>query len=254
MPKEASTDVESAVPTAGARWGSVRVHLSHAVDLRAADADGLSDPYIVLKYGGRKETSAVVKKTLNPTFDWDFTFGFEEVEAVFVEPLRIEAWDYDWDSANDPIGHAHVSLADHRDALLAGSRVELAVALEYKPLLGKAVGAGELFIALTWEGGALVTAPAVPKKRLPKRFRAPKGSEPSTGGDMKVFLSHATDLRAADNNGFSDPYIKLTLCGMVERSDVVYETLNPTFNWSFTFRFDHVDDAGGMRDLRSRGW
>ena len=62
--------------------GSVRVHLSHATGLRAADPNGLSDPYIKIKLGGLVETGPTIKATLNPRFDWDFRFAFKSVERA----------------------------------------------------------------------------------------------------------------------------------------------------------------------------
>ena len=52
------------------RDGRIRVHLDRASGLRAADSNGLSDPYITLVFGGRTEQSEVVRKTLNPFFGW----------------------------------------------------------------------------------------------------------------------------------------------------------------------------------------
>ena len=227
--------------------GSVRVHLSRANGLRAADSDGLSDPYIKLSLGGCTETSAVVKKTLDPVFNWDFIFAFEDGEVAFKDFIQLEAWDHDIDSMNDQIGHGTLALAAHRAAMLAGEQVECTVPLEYNGGilgLGKAVAAGEVKLTLSWEPGTIMQQQQqqLHKRQLP-RPKKPKDGAPSTSGKVKVFLSHATDLSAADKNGFSDPYIKLSLGGHVERSAVVYETLNPTFNWSSTFRFAHIDEV-----------
>ena len=88
------------------RKGRVRVSVIRAANLRAGDSDGLSDPYMKLKLGGMTEVSAVVKKTLNPRFDWDYTFGFEDRTFAFAATLKIEAWDHDFGlSLDDKLGH-----------------------------------------------------------------------------------------------------------------------------------------------------
>ena len=43
----------------------------------------------------------------------------------------------------------------------------------------------------------------------------------STAGTLHVAISHATNLRAADNDGLSDPYIKVTTGGRTEKTPVV---------------------------------
>lgn len=70
--------------------GVIRVHLKSAERLRAADKNGLSDPYVKLHLGGMSERSAVVKKTLNPKFDWDFAFRFSHLDTVAAQKLSVE--------------------------------------------------------------------------------------------------------------------------------------------------------------------
>ena len=256
-PLPAQTNSQKA-PVPDVRRGRVCVRLSHATDLKAGDTDGLSDPYVVLKLGGRTETSAVVKKTLNPRFDWGFSFGFEDFEQAFANDLALEAWDHDFGvGLNDPLGHGSLKLATHRRAMLAGERVECSVPLLYRgtlasrpllgtlasaansfvahaaPLLGKAASAsapepaGHVFISLTWEVGNVQRSEAPSKLLLPKERKRPAHAEPSAAGRVKIFLSHATDLRAADKDGFSDPYIKLSL-GKAGPSPLGCRFLTPT--------------------------
>ena len=134
-----------------ASHGQVRVHLSHATKLRSGDLNGMSDPYIVLNLGGCTEKSAVIKKTLNPRFDWEFIFSFTSVDLALAETLQIEAWDWDSITDDDKLGHGSLALEQHRAQLEAGHRVQCTVPLEYKPLVGKLVAAGQVYIALTWE-------------------------------------------------------------------------------------------------------
>ena len=54
-------------------FGLLQVQLERGVDLPSADANGLSDPYVVLTSGGQKKTSKTIWKTLNPVWNESFT-------------------------------------------------------------------------------------------------------------------------------------------------------------------------------------
>ena len=47
-----------------------------------------------------------------------------------------------------------------------------------------------------------------------------------------------------DRNGYSDPYVKLSLCGKTHKSSTIKKTLNPRWNESFDFK-------GSLRQLTS---
>ncbi|CEM16751.1 unnamed protein product [Vitrella brassicaformis CCMP3155] len=68
------------------------------------------------------------------------------------------------------------------------------------------------------------------------------------GGLLSVTLIRATNLRAADFNGFSDPYALLTIlnagCDVkVQRSKTIKRNLNPVWREEFLFDVRTVDDA-----------
>ena len=69
------------------RPGQMKVHLSHASDLRAGDTDGVasSDAYMVVTLGGRTERTAVVERSLSPRFETDLFFGFVTAAAALAE-------------------------------------------------------------------------------------------------------------------------------------------------------------------------
>ena len=54
-------------------------------------------------------------------------------------------------------------------------------------------------------------------------------------GKMHVQVCCATDLLAADSNGLSDPYCKLTWLGQKGRTKIVPKSLNPEWDESFIF-------------------
>lgn len=66
--------------------------------LRAADSNGLSDPYTVVRLGSRSEQTHVLLETLDPDWNEAFVFSAEEIEAAMlssVPSLLFEVWDSD---------------------------------------------------------------------------------------------------------------------------------------------------------------
>ena len=134
--------------------GRIKVHLSHASGLRAADMNGLSDPFVTLRLGKKTERSTTQSKTLEPKFGMDFVFGFASVDAAINDTMIVEVWDSDTVSDDDKIGGGALRLVDHRSALEGGETVKCAVDLTHKKesmLSAKTMPAGQVFVELSWE-------------------------------------------------------------------------------------------------------
>ena len=71
------------------------------------------------------------------------------------------------------------------------------------------------------------------------------GSKLDESGTLVVELVRATNLLSADRNGFSDPYVKLSLAGKTHKSKTIRKTLNPTWNETFGF-------TGSLRDMTAQ--
>jgi hypothetical protein len=54
--------------------GAVLIHLKEAKDLPAADSNGLSDPYAILKLGKESKKSLIQYDTLSPMWNEKFEF------------------------------------------------------------------------------------------------------------------------------------------------------------------------------------
>jgi hypothetical protein len=93
------------------RRGTLEVYLRSAANLKAADRNGLSDPYAMIKLGGAKswKKSSVKKKTLNPTWDERVTIECSLAEAV-AGPLQLKMMDKDM-LTSEKLGTLEVSLA-----------------------------------------------------------------------------------------------------------------------------------------------
>jgi Ca2+-dependent lipid-binding protein len=242
-PKEkklfASPSVSPSLATAGSLMttpGALRVRVRHASGLRAADKGGTSDPFVAITLGGLTEKTPVVKKTLNPQFDYDFVFNFEAMSSLEGEQMEVQVYDWDKFSFNDSLGSALVSLNERLHALKAGDRVELEVSLadgQKQPAC--------VFLALSWEASpARLPSPRPPPP--PQAGRPPQRQEQggAGGGTLLVHLSHAARLKAADKNGLSDPYVTVSIGAMSEKTQVFKKTLNPRFDWDFRFRLDSI--------------
>ncbi|RIB13834.1 C2 domain-containing protein [Gigaspora rosea] len=72
---------------------TLRIGVLSARELAAADKDGFSDPYAVIRVANKKYATAVIKKNLNPI--WNTTFDIKLVENVIPPHITITVWDKD---------------------------------------------------------------------------------------------------------------------------------------------------------------
>ena len=173
------------------------------------------------------------KKTLNPSFNWEALFGFESIDKLLAETLHIELWDKDEGvlDTDDSLGSAIIELSSHASALKSGKRVELQL-----QLVDKQSTPGTVFVSLAW---------GVPQPPPP----TPKGH----GGKLCVYLSHADGLRAADDNGLSDPYVTLFLSGSKATSPFSEKTLYPRYSWEAQFDFESLAESMS-ETMRIEAW
>eukprot|EP01112_Ceratiomyxa_fruticulosa_P020588 TRINITY_DN7054_c0_g1_i1.p1 TRINITY_DN7054_c0_g1~~TRINITY_DN7054_c0_g1_i1.p1 ORF type:complete len:846 (+),score=186.10 TRINITY_DN7054_c0_g1_i1:374-2539(+) len=94
---------------------TVSVRVIEGRNLASKDANGLSDPYIKVKFGGVKKKTRVQKKTLNPFYNEDFLFDVvdnpnPEKDGYDNRVVRVEIWDWDRVGANDFMGEVLISI------------------------------------------------------------------------------------------------------------------------------------------------
>ena len=157
----------------------VEVHLRYAHGLRAADKNGMSDPYVVAMLGKVKRKSKVVKKTLEPVWDEVLTLDGVDEDVLRGSKLRLKCYDMDLavlgrSAMSDDLGFVDVSL----EPLLAKPSVDFRQTLSTQ---------GELIFTVTLVrqdallpsavGGANVTAKASEPGSEPASERA---SEPAS--------------------------------------------------------------------------
>ena len=96
---------------------ALRVTLVCGEDLLAVDANGKSDPYVVVTCGRAPPAKTAVKrKNLNPA--WHEQFTFHTTERGAATELVVEVYDHDKFSADDLMGVVALTMADVRDGAL----------------------------------------------------------------------------------------------------------------------------------------
>ncbi|GAB9468585.1 C2 domain-containing protein [Globisporangium polare] len=96
---------------------AVKVTLTHARELEAADYNGASDPYVLLTLDdGQSARSSCRLKTLDPVWNPPEHFDFKVCDPE-QRSLLVEVYDHDLLTADDLIGSKRVSLKDFMSAI-----------------------------------------------------------------------------------------------------------------------------------------
>eukprot|EP00095_Tigriopus_kingsejongensis_P007851 maker-scaffold62_size438377-snap-gene-2.13 protein:Tk07851 transcript:maker-scaffold62_size438377-snap-gene-2.13-mRNA-1 annotation:"synaptotagmin iv" len=184
-----------------------------------------SDPYVKLQLLPEKQhkvKTRVMRRTLNPCYDEDFTFYGISFNQVPDLTLHFVVLSFDRYSRDDVIGEVMVDLGEQD--LSSSDHHPIAINREITPrsLKLKAQGRGEILVSLCYQPAAnRITAVVLKARNLPKM----------------------------DITGLSDPYVKIYLLYNNQRiakkkTHVKKRTLNPVFNESFVFDLPHLDDQG----------
>ncbi|XP_050784138.1 synaptotagmin-3 [Gopherus flavomarginatus] len=191
------------------------VKILRALDLPAKDANGFSDPYVkmyLLPDRKKKFQTKVHRKTLNPVFNETFNFNVPFAELPG-RKLHFSVYDFDRFSRHDLIGQVVL------DNLLEMAERDEEVPIWRDILEGSSEKAdlGEVNFSLCY---------------LP------------TAGRLTVTIIRASNLKAMDLTGFSDPYVKASLMCEGRRlkkrkTSIKKNTLNPSYNEALVFDIPH---------------
>jgi len=91
----------------------LKIQIVGCKDLRAADSNGKSDPFVVISFAGKRQQTPVVKKTLYPEFapkESTFTFPLYFSSIGSLGPLELIVWDKDLIAKNDYLGEVSLSI------------------------------------------------------------------------------------------------------------------------------------------------
>ncbi|NXB09050.1 MCTP1 protein, partial [Cnemophilus loriae] len=220
--------------------GIVSVTLIEGRELKAMDANGLSDPYVKFRLGHQKYKSKIVPKTLNPQWREQFDFHLYEERGGIID---ITVWDKDVGKKDDFIGRCQVDLS----TLSKEQTHKLEMPLEE--------GEGYLVLLVTLTASAAVTISDLSINSLEdqkEREEILKRYSPmmmfhniSDVGFLQVKVIRAEALMAADVTGKdsfskSDPFCVVELNNDRLLTHTVYKNLNPEWNKIFTFNIKDI--------------
>jgi len=99
---------------------TLKLKINQGRDLKACDANGLSDPYVrvtLLPDKKHRLETKIKRRTLNPR--WNETFFFEgfPINKLQSRVLHLHCYDYDRFSKDDSIGEIHLPLCQVRSVL-----------------------------------------------------------------------------------------------------------------------------------------
>merc|ERR1711963_205289 len=193
------------------------VTVNKCSNLPAKDsANNSSDPYVKLQLLPEKQhkvKTRVLRRTLNPVYDEDFTFYGVNFNQLPILTLHFVVLSFDRYSRDDVIGEVMVEMEnlDLRDSEV--SPLSLIRDISPRSMKLKDQGRGELLVSVCHQPAA---------------------------GRLTVVVLKARNLPKMDITGMSDPYVKIYLLHKDQRiskkkTHVKKRTLNPVFNESFVF-------------------
>ncbi|KAM3940689.1 multiple C2 and transmembrane domain-containing protein 1 isoform 2-T2 [Leptodactylus fuscus] len=215
--------------------GVVSITLIEGQELKAMDANGLSDPYVKFRLGHQKYKSKTLPKTLNPQWREQFNMHlFEEQGGV----IDITVWDKDAGKRDDFIGRCQVDLS----ALSKEQTHKLKLNLE------EGEGCLVLLVTLTASAAISVSDLSVScledqkeRKEILRRYSLMRSfSNFNDVGFLQVKVIRAEGLMAADVTGKSDPFCVVELNNDRLMTHTVYKNLNPEWKKVFTFNVNDI--------------
>ena len=201
------------------------VTINKCSNLPAKDSTNkTSDPYVKLQLLPEKQhkvKTRVVRRTLHPVYDEDFTFYGVHFNQLPILTLHFVVLSFDRYSRDDVVGEVMVELdgmdLGHTDVC------PLTLSREINPRSDKlrSQGRGELLVSLCHQPAA---------------------------SRVTVVVLKARNLPKMDITGLSDPYVKIYLLYNNQRiskkkTHVKKRTLNPVFNESFVFDLPKTTDG-----------
>lgn len=187
-----------------------------------------SDPYVKLQLLPEKQhkvKTRVMRRTLNPVYDEDFTFygiHFNQLPAL---TLHFVVLSFDRYSRDDVIGEVMLELETLDLSNSDNTPVPINKEITPRSYKLKSQGRGEILVSLCYQPAA---------------------------NRITVVVLKARNLPKMDITGLSDPYVKIYLLFNGQRiakkkTHVKKRTLNPVFNESFVFELPHMEE--GLKNI-----
>eukprot|EP00179_Madagascaria_erythrocladioides_P003782 CAMPEP_0198308766 /NCGR_PEP_ID=MMETSP1450-20131203/1338_1 /TAXON_ID=753684 ORGANISM="Madagascaria erythrocladiodes, Strain CCMP3234" /NCGR_SAMPLE_ID=MMETSP1450 /ASSEMBLY_ACC=CAM_ASM_001115 /LENGTH=793 /DNA_ID=CAMNT_0044011471 /DNA_START=83 /DNA_END=2464 /DNA_ORIENTATION=- len=200
-----------------------------ARDLKSADSNGLSDPYVIVRFNDKKAKSKVVKRSLNPL--WSEQFVFDAPGGAPSGKVSFTVMDWDRVGSDDFLGEFSIALGD--GGVEAGKPKEAWYKLDGPPAEKVT---GEVHAIVQWvaagHGGDVPT--------LQPKLVA-EGS-----GQLFVGVIEARNVAAKDASGTSDPLCKVHFNGQRYKTKQVMKTLSPVWHDEFYFEVPKAALGGAV--------
>ncbi|NXU77604.1 MCTP1 protein, partial [Oreotrochilus melanogaster] len=194
---------------------------------------GTSDPYVKFKLGGKEVfRSKTIHKNLNPVWEEKACILIENLR----EPLYIKVFDYDFGLQDDFIGSAFLDIS----SLELNRQTDVTLSLKDPHYPDHDLGSILLSVLL---------APREEQQEATQSLRLSDQHRKSQlwRGIVSITLIEGRELKAMDDNGLSDPYVKFRLGHQKYKSKIVPKTLNP--QWREQFDFHLYEERGGIIDI-----
>jgi len=201
------------------------VTVNKCTNLPAKDSQNKSsDPYVKLQLLPEKQhkvKTRVLRRTLNPVYDEDFTFYGVHFNQLPILTLHFVVLSFDRYSRDDVVGEVMVELENIDLTNTDTAPLPLVREITPRSMKLKNLGRGELLVSLCYQPAA---------------------------GRVTVVVLKARNLPKMDITGLSDPYVKIYLLFNNQRiakkkTHVKKRTLNPVFNESFVFDLPKTEDG-----------
>ncbi|XP_023276947.1 rabphilin-3A-like isoform X1 [Seriola lalandi dorsalis] len=220
-----------------------------AKGLKPMDSNGLADPYVKLHLlpGASKSNklrTKTLKTTLNPV--WNETLVYHGItdDEMSRKTLRLSVSDEDKFGHNEFIGETRVALKK----LTFNQKKNFNVCLERVIPVKKAVGGSA-------RGMALYEDDVNEGEDSEERGRILVSLMYNTQqGRLIVGVVRCAHLAAMDSNGYSDPFVKVSLKPDMgkkakNKTQIKKKTLNPEFNEEFSYDIKHAELAKKTLDI-----
>jgi len=201
------------------------VTIQKCSNLPASDAvNNLSDPYVKLQLLPEKQhkvKTRVVRRTVDPVYDEDFTFYGIHFNQLPILTLHFVVLSFDRYSRDDVMGEVMVEMEGLDLSNSEGCPLSLVREITPRSDKLRSQGRGELLVSLCHQPGA---------------------------SRITVVVLKARNLPKMDITGLSDPYVKIYLLFNKQRitkkkTHIKKRTLNPVFNESFVFDLPKTQDS-----------
>ncbi|KAM7368633.1 hypothetical protein PAMP_012953 [Pampus punctatissimus] len=214
-----------------------------AKGLKPMDSNGLADPYVKLHLlpGASKSNklrTKTIKNTLNPVWNETLIYYGITDDEMSRKTLQISVSDEDTFGHNEFIGETRVALKK----LKFDQKKNFKVYLERVIPVKKAVGGPARGIAL-YEDDLKQSEASEERGRILVSLMYS-----SQQGRLIVGVVRCAHLAAMDSNGYSDPFVKVSLKPDMgkkakNKTQIKKKTLNPEFNEEFSYEIKHAELA-----------